>query len=93
MPLTKHKNQIEFLRLFNKGIPILHVTGDLDGIPKSSPASNPPGPGPGPGPGGPGTPRDDNGEMTGQLFPQFQDNVSDSVLYPCCLNLVLHKKT
>lgn len=51
-------------------------TGDLDGIPKSSPASNPPGPGPGPGPGGPGTPRDDNGEMTGQLFPPFQDNVS-----------------
>ncbi|XP_071843916.1 single-stranded DNA-binding protein 3-like isoform X2 [Apostichopus japonicus] len=50
------------------------MNGDLDGIPKSSPASNPPGPGPGPGPGGPGTPRDDNGEMTGQLFPPFQDN-------------------
>ena len=40
----------------------------MDGM-KSSPASNQ-------GPGGPGTPREDNGDMGGQLFTNFQDNVS-----------------
>ncbi|XP_022100259.1 single-stranded DNA-binding protein 3-like isoform X15 [Acanthaster planci] len=43
------------------------MNGEMDGMPKSSPASNQ-------GPGGPGTPREDNGDMSGQLFPNFQDN-------------------
>ncbi|XP_038066565.1 single-stranded DNA-binding protein 3-like [Patiria miniata] len=43
------------------------MNGEMDGLPKSSPASNQ-------GPGGPGTPREDNGDMSGQLFPNFQDN-------------------
>ena len=47
----------------------LLFAGDMDGMPKSSPASNPAG-------GGPGTPREDNGDISGQLFPPFQDNVS-----------------
>ncbi|XP_071799159.1 single-stranded DNA-binding protein 3-like isoform X4 [Asterias amurensis] len=42
------------------------MNGEMDGM-KSSPASNQ-------GPGGPGTPREDNGDMGGQLFTNFQDN-------------------
>lgn len=47
------------------------MNGEMDGMPKSSPASNPPG-----GPGGPGTPREDNGSMTPQMFPPYAENVS-----------------
>ncbi|XP_041474737.1 single-stranded DNA-binding protein 3-like isoform X1 [Lytechinus pictus] len=45
------------------------MNGEMDGMPKSSPASNPPG-----GPGGPGTPREDNGSMTPQMFPPYAEN-------------------
>ena len=58
------------------------MNGEMDGMPKSSPASNPPG-----GPGGPGTPREDNGSMTPQMFPPYAENVST---LRCHVNICPH---